>query len=484
MTLVCKMKKYKSLSETYLEGSLNKSVPPIPSTRVLIIKEYADVVIQTNPPEGNVEEFKVSDELAKQIKNDIKRQEKRPTEEGELSVNEIIDKVLVYDGWKAGNKDYQALLDRVIKIFTAGDIKTENFNNLLKIQKDKNNKFRTDLLVNPGRVFSYKSLIPQSFLELFEGEAGLSVADNLWGVTFKAKVNVGAGELAFTLLSDAVKGKTGDLMFEGIGEVEVKGLDARMGGDGFCHNHTPTELNNIISQEQGKLSEKTLLRIKAEVYKRIENFIKSREQLKGKVAVPKEKQIEYLANVKDSLDNADTLAELMTNIEIFGLPKNVRDSLKTSVQEYTQFKKGEVKGLFGPAFKTFFSMAGELTDDQLIKGIVATRNYTAAGLVESLTSTVASIFNKNKQELFVGGSYTSNLPKLIAAIHASVYHQVQKFKSILFLNDQSKNLVNVDFSDNLQQNVEVIYNTLKEYNAKINLSIDDKFKSAGISLAI
>lgn len=478
------MKKYKSLGETYLENSINKSVPSIPGTRVLIIKEYADVVIQANPPEGNVEEFKVSDELAKQIKNDIKRQEKRPTEEGELSVNEIIDKVLVYDGWKSGNKDYQALLDRVIKIFTAGDIKTENFNNLLKIQKDKNNKFRTDLLVNSGKVFSYKSLIPQSFLELFEGEAGYGVADSLWGVTFKAKVNVGAGELAFTLLSDAVKGKTGDLMFEGIGEVEVKGLDARMGGDGYCHNHTPAELNNIISQEAGKLSEKTLLRIKAEVYRRIENFIKSREQLKGKVSVPKEKQIEYLTNVKDSLDNADTLTELLQNIEVFGLPKNVRDSLKTSVQDYTQFKKGEVKGLFGPAFKTFFSMAGELTDEQLIKGIIATRNYTATNLLDALDASVTNIYSKNKQELFVGGSYTNNLPKLVAAIHTSVYHQVQKFKSVLFLNDQTKNLINVDFKENLEQNIETIYNLLKEFNAKINLSIDDKFKSAGISLAI
>jgi hypothetical protein len=478
------MKKYKPLGETYIDGSLNKAVPPIPGTRVLFIKEYADIVIQKNPPEGNVKEFRVSDEIANQILNNIASQEKRTTEEGELSVNEIIDKVLVIDGWKAGNKEYEALLDRVIKIFTSSDFKAENFENLLKIQKDKNNKFRTQLLVNPGKPFSLKSLIPEAFIQLFEGENGYKVADSLWPITFKAKVNVGPGELVITILSDAVKGKTGDLLFDGFGEVEVKGLDARMGGDGYCHNYTPTELNNIISTEQGKLSEKTLLRIKAEVYKRIENFIKAREQLKGRVVVPKEKQITFLTNVRDSLDNADNLSQLLQNIDIFGLPKDIKKSLRTSIEEYTKQKKGEVKGLYGPALKTFFSMAGELTDEQLVKGIVESRNYKVLGMVELITKTVSLLYSKYKDELFTNGTYTNNLPKLIGALHTAIYQQVQKFRGMIFLNDNTKNVLYYEFSKDLEKDTESLYTLYKNTNADINLSVDDKYKSAGISLSI
>jgi len=474
------MKKYKSLSETYIDGSLNKAVPPIPGTRVLFIKEYADIVIQKNPPEGNVKEFRVSDEIANQILNNIASQEKRTTEEGELSVNEIIDRVLVIDGWKAGNKEYPALLDRVIKIFTSSDFKAEKFENLLKIQKDKNNKLRTELLVNPGKPFAFNSLIPSAFIDLFEGESGYTVANNLWPITFKAKVNVGQGELAMTILSDAVKGKTGDLMFDGFGEVEVKGSDARMGGDGYCHNYTSAELNNIISTEEGKLSEKTLLRIKAGVYNKIEDFIKKREGLK----VPKEKQVVFLKNVRDSLDNADNLTQLLTQLDVFGLPKDIKKSLKSSIDEYLKQKKGEVKGQFSPAFKTFFSMANELTDEQIVKGIVETRNYKASNILKDLTASVNTLFFKYKSEIFANSTYTGNLLKFVCAMQTAVYHQVQKFRGIIFSNDNSRNILYYEFANNLEKDMESLYTLFKNTNADINLSVDEKFKSLGVTLKI
>jgi uncharacterized protein YihD (DUF1040 family) len=477
-------KKYRSLDEVYLQESFAKKLPELPRTRVVFIKENADVVIQKNPPNGQVREFDVSDEVANQIISNIASQQKRSTEEGELSVSEIIDKVLINDGWKAGNKEYTALLDRVIKIFTSSNFIAEKFNNLIKIQKDKNNKFRTALLAAPGEVFAYKSLISDAFMQLFEGEDGYKVAESLWPITFKARVNVGPGELAITLLSDSIKGKTGDLLFDGFGEVEVKGSDARMGGGGYCHNNTPAELNNIISSEQGKLSEKTLLRIKAETYKRIENFIKEREQLKGRVVVPKEKQIEYLSSIKDSLDNADSLTQLLQAVDKSGLPKNIVKSLRTSVEEYTKYKKGEVKGQFAPAFTTFFSMASELTDEQLVRGIVASRSYDSSNIFNDLTAAINSLYLKYKEELIANGTFTRNLTRLVGAMHTAIYHQVQKFRGILFLNDSTKNMLYYEFSNNLEQDIDSLYTLYKKTNAVINLSIDSKFQSAGILLSI
>jgi hypothetical protein len=479
-------KKYRSLDEVYLQESFAKQVPELPRTRVIFVKEDADVLIQKNPPAGEVEEYRVTDKVAKEIRSSIKRQVPSKTEEGELTVNAIIDKVLTYDGWRAGNKDYPALLERVIGIFSKGELKPENFNNLLKIQKDKNNKFRTQLLASPGQVFDYQSLIPETFVDLFEGDNGIKVADELWGVTFKAKVNVGAGELAFTLLSDAIKGKVGDLFFEDIGEVEVKGLGARMGGDGYCHSHTPAELNKILSADgENKLSEKTLLRIKADIYKKIENFIKSREALKGKVTVPKEQQVSFLKSVRDALDNADTVNELLRDIDNFGLPANIKTQLKQAVKDYSEHKAGKIKGLFSPAIKTFFSLVGELTDEQLAEGIVATRNYSAAAELNNLKNYVQGLVASSKAEFFTETGFTYNLYRLITAIHVALYQKIQKFNNILFLNDTTKKLVDFKFESNdLGQNITSVYNFLKKYNAAINMSVDDKFKSAGVSLEI
>jgi hypothetical protein len=479
-------KKYRSLDEIYLQESFAKKVPGVPGTRVIFVSEEADVVIQANPPAGDVKSFRVSDKVAKEIIGSINKHAPSKTEEGELTVSTIIDKVLTDDGWKAGNKDYPALLERVIGIFSRGELKPENFNNLLKIQKDKNNKFRTQLLASPGQVFDYQSLIPETFVDLFEGDNGIRVADELWSVTFKAKVNVGAGELAFTLLSDAVKGKVGDLFFEDIGEVEVKGLGARMGGDGYCHSHTPAELNKILSAEgENKLSEKTLLRIKADIYKKIENFIKSREALKGKVIVPKEQQVSFLTAVRDALDNADTVNELLKDIDNFGLPANIKTQLKQAVKDYSEHKAGKIKGLFSPAIKTFFSLVGELTDEQLAEGIVATRNYSAVAELSNLKNYVQGLIASSKTEFFTETGFTYNLYRLITAIHIALYQKIQKFNNILFLNDTTKKLVDFKFESNdLGQNITSVYNFLKKYNAAINMSVDDKFKSAGVSLEI
>jgi hypothetical protein len=479
-------KKYRSLDEVYLQESFAKRVPGVPGTRVIFVSEEADVLIQANPPAGDVKSFRVSDKVAKEIIGSINKHAPSKTEEGELTVSTIIDKVLTYDGWKTGNKDYPALLERVIGIFSRGELRPENFNNLLKIQKDKNNKFRTQLLASPEQVFDYQSLVPDTFNDLFESGNGAKVADELWGVTFKARVNVGAGELAFTLLSDAVKGKTGDLFFEDIGEVEVKGLGARMGGDGFCHSHTPIELNKILSSGgENKLSEKTLLRIKAEIYGKIEKLIKSREALKGRIKVPKEQQISFLASVRDALDDANTVGELLKNIDNFGLPADVKKQLKQAVEDYSEHKSGNVKGLFSPSIKTFFSLAGELTDEQLINGIVATRNYNAPGELNNLKNYVQGLIASNKAEFFTDTGFKYDLYRLITAIHMALYQKVQKFNNTLFLNDATKKLVDFKVESNdLGQNITSAYNFLKKFKSEINMSIDDKFKSAGVSLVL
>ena len=67
----------------------------------------------------------------------------------------------------------------------------------------------------------------------------------------------------------------------------------------------------------------------------------------------------------------------------------------------------------------------------------------------------------------------------------ALYKKIQKFNNILFLNDATKRLVDFKFESNdLGQNITSAYNFLKKFKSEINISIDDKFKSAGVSLAL
>jgi len=204
------MKKYKSLQDIYLERAAGKSVTPIPGASVSFIKDNATILIQRDPPNGEVEQYDVSDEKLTKLKNVI-------------SKTEIKDKTLPEQIVKISNLPAQAV--------------NEIMTHLEEYPEEQVNKI-TDYIKN--RSINLKDLDNKNVFDVFE-EAGVprDFSKYLYGYQLKqTSPNVGKGEAFFSLMlrgaRKAMGGKktdaeTGDVRIGGE-EVEIKGQDARLKG--------------------------------------------------------------------------------------------------------------------------------------------------------------------------------------------------------------------------------------------------------------
>lgn len=447
------------------------------------IDETTDILMQREPS-GDVEEFSVSDDLANKIKKDIKKEVKVKLEGGEeKSISEIIDLVLEEKGWKKKNADYEKVVfPQVMHAFLKNDIVEDKIANYSKLAKQPGSPFTTKIVDSPETVVAYNEIIPDWFNEFFENKNGVVTADDLWDISFKiAGIGVGKGELALTMISNAVKGAKGDLYISDKNiEVEVKGSNARVGGSGFAHNVTPKELNNILNVGPEELFNKTSEKLKAEIVNTITKKIEERVRVKGT-----EKEVEYYNKIKKDIDEAKSFDEILKDLNSLmgvGGSKTFTSIISTfinKINDYTRHVKREVKGAFSPAVSTFFSLYKNLTDEQIIDGIVACRSYDVPSQVPAIKQAVARIVASEKDTLF-GNELTYNLKCLLAAIHLSCYKHVENFNNILFSNDTTRKLVLFKFnSDSIQDNIIQSYNFLKRFRVSFNLSIEEKFKSIG-----
>jgi len=80
-------KKYKSLNEVYLENSYAKPVPPPPRSKIFFT-EKGTVLLQKDPPQGNVEEYNVGDEKLQKVKNILSK-----SEEKEANITDVLTKL-------------------------------------------------------------------------------------------------------------------------------------------------------------------------------------------------------------------------------------------------------------------------------------------------------------------------------------------------------------------------------------------------------
>jgi len=477
-------KPYKSLKDIYLNESFSKPVPILPRSRVLIYRENADVVVQQDPPHGQMHEFEISDKLANKLINTLTRQKSVKTPEGEASVDSLIQKALEIDRWNEANPRWKQVLTSIQSYFDEANLNADKFYELISLQKDKDNLVRTVLigksLGSNGAVaaYNFNDLIPDKFKQLFVNpQDAISVMDKIYNYDFKAKVYVGKGEIALTLISDAIKGEKGDLYFDGIGEVEYKASEARLGGDGYAGVSSSEELSKIFASSPNtqQLSAKILDRAKEMAYKAIESWITKR----GK----DEQIINYLKQVQNALNDDKTLQQLISTIDQV-IPTDsttakwksqLKTSVKSQIEEFTRKKAGEIKGTFKPAFEAFFNNWQTLTDEQLAKGLVACRSYSLeSGKGQSLKTELETyLLNKIKSNKNAILASSDTRLRLLAAIHLVLYHYVEEFKYIIFGNNKTKNLVTFTFPGNsVGEKIESAYNFLNQVKASIGNSID------------
>jgi hypothetical protein len=78
--------------------------------------------------------------------------------------------------------------------------------------------------------------------------------------------------------------------------------------------------------------------------------------------------------------------------------------------------------------------------------------------------------------------FTNSMKILIGALHICVYQEIHKFKSIIFANDENKNMLNFNFNGiSAAENLEDIYNVLNRFNPEVHLSMSGLQKAAGFT---
>ena len=458
----------------------------VPQRRHLRVLGEEHKMYVTDDDGNTIYSKNITDEMYSKIQRDIDRDTRIDVGSGSKTPYEIIDDVLDMDGWKKGNKNYTKQVYEPIKTaFHTVDINIQNFGNLIQIQTDPDNPFRTVLLNNPGTIYNYYDLISPKVYELFATEQDAkSVIDDIWDTDTKiGNISVGNGEIVITLFSDARKGAHGDLKLPDVGEVELKGCGARMGGDGFSHTSTTGLLNAILENHDVNVGKILTREVK-------ENLLKV---LRGRLTVKTVtddlfKEIESIIASVDSVESADDIEVLITRIrglKTLGLTDGVIDSIIPKADKFRKSFAGEVGGEFSGAVNVFFRPDWKLSAEEIVEGLVAARNYGKVN-EDILRKGLMTIVSKPGESILdaAAGNPRTNIARLIAAIHMACYQQKEKFQYIVLSDDSTKDMVSINFSpkESLDQLVIRLYQLFKNLDLTINLSVDGYYSSTGISL--
>lgn len=445
------------------------------------VNEETEILMQQQPS-GDVEHHKISDELASKIKKDIRKETAVNVDQKQTTVKKEIDEVLKLKGWYISPKEYTKTLEEVVHAFTEEEIVPENFIKYSQTIQEKNNALRNTLLSNPKKPFEYLQLVPEWFHNLFRSGNANKVVNMLWDVTPKLQPAIGNGEIAFTLLSDAKKGETGDLYFDEYGHVELKGIGGFMDGDGHV-NTTPQELNSILAKET-HISDITLNRIKTEIINDLKDFEQKRTKTRGTQTQDIETIKRLITTIEDNIQDDNSVEDLKQTIS--STPKIIQDKLLGKLDKYLKYARKEVKNDYRGATLTFFSMYDELSEEQLVDGVFAARNFSSVESNDRIKQAIKLIIDNNTSNLFNNtlktNKFTYPLACLIAALHAVLYHEKKQFKGLLFLNDNNKKIVYYNFeSEQAADNLSGFYNFLLNFKPSISLSMSSQQKGASFS---
>ena len=352
--------KYRPLDEVYFTG-IPKDKPATPKKRKPIIESYRKVVenymLQITDMDGNqVYSSEIPDEKLEVIQKDLDRSQKISVGDKEYTVYEILDRVLQDAGWKQSNRSYKAqILEPVKALFNEVNINRDNFGDLISIQADQDNPFRTQLLANPMTVQNFTDLVSSRVWNLFPSQQDAQhVIDGIWALTTKiGNISVGSGEIVITMFTDASKGAHGDLQFEGIGgtgEVEVKGCGARMGGDGYGHTQTVKSLNRILQTRDVEISVHQLDLVKRNLIDAMTARMQA-PQTSEEARIEVQGFHDFVNSINGASDLDEVIASVTNSQVIAGTWKK---EFLPKLKEYQKHLAGKVAGVFSGAINSFF----------------------------------------------------------------------------------------------------------------------------------
>jgi len=505
-------KPYRPLDEVYLKESFAKPVPPLPRQ---IINEASLLVYSTDHPEGKPYE-NIDDETAKKIVNMLDRSAPQDIEGRKISVDGVIAECLEIDGWAtAGQGSKSSVFREVVNVFERVKLNYSQFSKLLGIQTDKNNLIRT-VLLQDTTVRTINDIVPKEFKLLFvTPDDAFEVIKGLWHIYPESDANVGPGELALTLMSDGRKGVgksgEGDLVFEGLGSVEVKGNNAALGSGKVANEETYNELNKILQAKTNTTIQALYIDVQKQkildyiqgLIKRYTVFINSKEY------TPEENNnfqniLKKLTALSENINLAKSMEEIIQDIRTSGLPETKTGARTGKVTKGEQAElldlaavlqglhKGEVtsdvggkKSKFLPAVKAFFKNKNISTKDRIdaskfLRSSSRTNQEQIAQVATEMLENYPNLLT------WVSDSSESDLHRFIGAIHVAEYQQEKKFKYIIFFNGGDKKdskappskIVSLDFSgtgNTFKEDIKRVFEFFKrkDINASIKLGVDE-----------
>lgn len=487
----------KSLKQLYNDIRSGKKYvhPPVLPTKKVktLVDVYVEAVNDSVTVLGKKEEQPI--ERVGQVDIDYYNRLKKIVKAKEGGLEDLIHKLLNISGWSPNKiKNYETVAFKpTYSAFIEAGISVETVTTIINLKESNSpvlNILDDDL--RSGDIFNTKQSISRVLNQINDDGDYNKLIDLLWQVRpAVGGSNVGPAEACYTLLTNAKKGKKGDLYLDNIGEVELKSNNALIGStDGIGVGHTPKDLLNLLNDKKKHIQTAFEFRKASNIYnieyrklnKNINNIknelTKKREKLQLRIGPV----LDFILKIIENIDNItrhdpiiinkihqlDMILKSNAGITFAGKNHIVNDLLKLynkrikqlelqanydnpnfsnqDIEEFMDwYKKTEKSPIsFQKVIEFFFHNDWSLSDDEMTEALYATRNFELGSNNEQLKQQIHGIVKDYGDKIITDFEL---LKKIILAIHMYCYQQNHKFHYILIVNDKTKNAIAINFSE-------------------------------------
>ena len=510
------IKKQRTIGEVYQSGkSVDNKFKPMSSLYKAVYSEADDdeestVGIFSQEPADQTPEFIGS--VSQQAYSRVKRAVLSNAKGG---VRQYVAKLFELTNWpeQVGKMN---LLDTVSNIF-ADFVSTNDIKGLAQhVERKENNKLDTFArAVKRNQPFNLSQIVKYDLKQFTKDPDGLM--RELTSLAFQiATVGVGQGEVALTLATNATKGETGDLFLPGLGEVELKGNDGRVGKGTYIHNSidnleawlTKKDENLEQYQSSNLLGGITVLLDKLIAMQNNEKVVQRITGRDDELMNWRAQGTAIIDDIKVSLTNGEivsqeqiaalqglvcpnfakcnktydnTIKQVIGSYEVSAKTNKAPTSThRNTISDWNRLKQlAEYKATTTHAFGTIFGMDHGLNYDEYTSALAEMRTEPFDGAkLESLKQGIRDVISPTDMQQMIqsgGENPDERIKRIGAAIQIAGYQDVMGFSYILFANtSKTMNALPISFDSKGDPGRKVVdvYKQMKPYTWKIPLNVD------------
>jgi len=350
------------------------------------------------------------------------------------------------------------------------------------------------ILTNTDTIFDIKKVILPICKQIVNIEQDAVVLfDTLWNISGNVDtVSYGKGEIVLSLLSSAIKGSPGDILFNDH-KVEVKGYAGRPGKDPYAHGATEKIKEVLLSGDYDLSS--IHLQIQSLTNTGGKNYITQYNKLIEYLEKKQYHNTELYNNIVN-IEASDNRSDIDMYVELCdSIIEDEQSDVNVSIDFVNKFNKFvelkidyismDVSILMGDlSWGRLVNMFFKLISNGDIKIDTAT-------IIDVLLETRTSKLNESEVNQIRNGIIQCistpqfNSSAMIMAIQVVSYAIADEFDKILICNDRKLDVVNcisINITNDISENTARIYNIFNTMNFKFDLSIDHRNKGAQIKL--